>query len=159
MGAAATAEELVLRALLQRVAEASVAVEGSVVGSIQKGILVFLGVAAEDKPEDLEYLLKKIPALRIFPDTAGKMNLAVGESGGALLVVSQFTLLADTTKGNRPSFVPAAEPQKAKATYEMFLSRLRATGLKVECGVFGADMQVHLLNDGPVTIFLDSRER
>lgn len=147
-----------MRAVLQRVSEASVTVRGETVGSIGAGLLVLLGVAAEDEAADLEYLLKKIPALRIFPDGAGKMNKAVGEVGGAVLVVSQFTLIADTAKGNRPSFFGAAPPARAEALYGELVAGLRRQGLPVETGHFGADMQVRLLNDGPVTILLDSRE-
>lgn len=147
-----------MRAVLQRVAEASVTIDGEVVGQIGPGLLVLLGVAEEDAPEDLEYLLKKVPSLRIFPDAEGKMNLSVVDAKGAVLVVSQFTLIADTAKGNRPSFFRAAKPERAIPAYEEFVSRLRATGLPVETGRFGADMKVRLLNDGPVTILLDSRE-
>jgi len=145
-----------MRALVQRVSEASVKVNGSVVGEIGHGFLVLLGVADTDEAHDLEYLLKKVPALRVFEDSAGKMNLAVAEVGGSFLVVSQFTLLADTAKGNRPSFIRAARPEKAAYMYEEFVSRMKNTGLKVATGVFGADMKVHLVNDGPVTILIDS---
>ena len=148
----------IMRALLQRVKEASVEIEGEVVGAIGPGLLVFLGVAEMDEPEDLERLLKKVPALRIFGDEDGKMNLSVAESGGEVLVVSQFTLIADTAKGNRPSFFRAAKPEKANALYENFLAGLRAQGMKISAGRFGADMKVRLLNDGPVTILLDTRE-
>jgi D-tyrosyl-tRNA(Tyr) deacylase len=147
-----------LRALLQRVSEASVEIGGETVGAIGPGLLVFLGVAEEDEAADLEQLLKKIPSLRIFPDEAGKMNLSLSEAGGALLVISQFTLIADTTKGNRPSFFRAAKPAKAEAMYREFLASLKIGGLKVQSGRFGADMKVRLLNDGPVTILLDTRE-
>lgn len=147
-----------MRAVLQRVSEASVTVDGKVTGQIGKGFLVLLGIADNDEASDLDYLLRKIPALRVFEDEAGKMNLSVVDVKGALLVVSQFTLIADTAKGNRPSFIRAARPEKAIPIYEEFLAKLRATGLAVEAGVFGADMKVRLLNDGPVTIILDSRE-
>ena len=145
-----------MRALVQRVSQASVKVNGAVVGEIGHGFLVLLGVADSDETSDLEYLLKKVPALRVFDDPAGKMNLAVADVGGSFLVVSQFTLLADTAKGNRPSFIRAARPEKAGYMYEEFVSRLKNTGLKVATGVFGADMKVHLVNDGPVTILIDS---
>lgn len=145
-----------MRALVQRVSEASVTVEGRITGQIGRGLLVLLGVAETDQPADLDYLAKKLPALRIFEDEAGKMNLSVQEVKGELLVVSQFTLIADTRKGNRPSFIGAARPEKAIPIYEELVKRLRESGLKVETGLFGADMKVRLINDGPVTIMLDS---
>jgi D-tyrosyl-tRNA(Tyr) deacylase len=147
-----------VRALIQRVSSASVEVGGKFTGEIGKGLLVLLGVAEQDEPKDLDYLTKKVPLLRIFPDAEGKMNLSVQEAGGALLVVSQFTLIADTAKGNRPSFIGAARSEKAIPAYEEFVSRMRAGGIKVETGIFGADMKVSLVNDGPVTILLDSRD-
>jgi D-tyrosyl-tRNA(Tyr) deacylase len=146
-----------MKALLQRVSEANVTVNGKVTGAIGPGLLVFLGVAEGDEPKDLEYLLKKVPALRIFPDDAGKMNLSVADVKGSVLVVSQFTLIADTSGGNRPAFTGAAKPERAMAVYETFVERLRGFGLTVATGEFGADMKVRLLNDGPVTILLDSR--
>jgi D-tyrosyl-tRNA(Tyr) deacylase len=146
-----------MRALLQRVSEANVTVEGRVVGAIGPGLLVFLGVAEGDQPKDLEFLLKKVSALRIFPDEAGKLNLSVIDVKGSVLVVSQFTLLADTSSGNRPAFTAAAKPEIAAAVFETFVERLRALGLTVANGEFAADMKVRLLNDGPVTIWLDSR--
>lgn len=148
-----------MRALIQRVSEASVSVDGRMVGRIGHGLLIFLGVASTDTDNDLEFLLKKVPALRIFPDRDGKMNLSVSEAAGEALVISQFTLYADTIKGNRPSFFRAAAPEIANRYYETFLSRLGATGLRVQAGVFGADMKVSLMNDGPVTIMLDSKEK
>jgi D-tyrosyl-tRNA(Tyr) deacylase len=148
-----------MRALIQRVSESSVEVSGKSVAAISKGFLILLGVAEEDTDSDLDQLAKKIPALRIFPDAEGKMNLSVADIKGDLLVVSQFTLIADTAKGNRPSFFRAAKPEKANFLYEKFIEKMRATGLKVETGIFGADMKLRLLNDGPVTILLDTRER
>ncbi len=146
-----------MKALIQRVAEANVTVEGRVTGAIGPGLLVLLGVAETDEPKDLEFLLKKIPALRIFSDDAGKMNLSVQDVKGSILVVSQFTLIADTKGGNRPAFTGAAKPEKAIPVYETFIERLRGLGITVAAGEFGADMKVRLLNDGPVTLMLDSR--
>jgi D-aminoacyl-tRNA deacylase len=148
----------VMRAVVQRVSEAKVCVNGRVIGSISKGSLVLLGVQEGDTEQDLDYVVKKVTALRIFPDEAGKMNLSLEDIRGELLVISQFTLIADTAKGNRPSFFQAAKPELAKPMMERALQDFRKSGLKVETGEFGADMKVSLLNDGPVTILLDSRE-
>lgn len=145
-----------MRAVLQRVASASVTVEGRVTGEIGRGLLVLLAVAPGDTPEVAARLAAKIARLRIFSDPAGKMNLALAEVGGALLSVSQFTLYADTRRGNRPSFTGAARPEQGRALWMAFNAELRALGLQVEEGLFGADMQVALVNDGPVTIVLDS---
>lgn len=147
-----------MRAVIQRVSEASVTVEGKITGQIGAGMLVLLGVEMEDTESDLQFMLKKIVALRIFADADGKMNLALGDVGGQMLVVSQFTLLADTRKGNRPSFVKAAPPEQAQQMYEQFVSLVRHRQIHVETGIFAADMKVALVNDGPVTILLDSRE-
>ena len=147
-----------MRAVIQRVSEASVTVEGEFTGQISAGILVLLGVEMEDTETDLQFMLKKIVALRIFSDADGKMNLALGDVGGQMLVVSQFTLLADTKKGNRPSFVKAAPPEQAQQMYEQFVCLARQQQIRVETGIFAADMKVALVNDGPVTILLDSRE-
>ncbi len=147
-----------MRALLQRVSQASVLVAGREVGAIGRGFLLLLGVAEADTEADLDYLAKKIPALRVFPDPDGKMNLSLTDIRGALLVVSQFTLIADTRKGNRPSFFAAARPEKASQLYEAFVQRMREVGLEVATGIFAADMQVSLVNDGPVTILLDSKD-
>ncbi len=144
-----------MKALLQRVSEASVEIDGRVVGAIGKGLLVLLGVEAADGAAQADRLARKVAALRIFEDQAGKMNLSVREVGGSLLVVSQFTLLADLRKGNRPSFIAAALPAVAAPVYEHFCANLRAQGLVVATGRFGARMAVRLINDGPVTIWLD----
>lgn len=146
-----------MRAVLQRVRSASVTVDSRVVGAIEHGLLVFVGVAPDDGPEDLRYIATKIRELRIFADDAGRMNRSVVESNGAVLVVSQFTLYADTRKGRRPSFLGAAPPAMAEALYSDLVRSLRDSGLRVETGIFQADMQVALVNDGPVTILLDSR--
>jgi len=131
-------------------------VDGQVVGSIGLGFLVLVGAAQGDAPADVDYMAQKIATLRVFADSDGKMNLNVSEVGGQILVVSQFTLLGDCRKGRRPSFVHAAHPDQAIPLYEQFLDALRTRGLTVETGVFGADMKVELLNDGPVTLLLDS---
>jgi len=135
-----------------------VTVEGSVAGEIAAGLLVFVGVASDDGPTDVEYIVNKTRELRIFPDEHGRMNRSVVESGGAVLVVSQFTLQADCRKGRRPSFDGAAPGPIAKALYEDVVRRLRDADLQVRTGVFQADMDVELVNDGPVTILLDSRK-
>ena len=148
-----------MRALLQRVAEASVSVDGQVVGAIGRGLLVYVGVAAGDGSADIEYITSKIRDLRVFSDADGKMNLSVGEVGGSILLVSQFTLCGDVRKGRRPSFDGAEKPAAARERYEDTLASLRRTGLPVEAGVFQADMQVASVNDGPVTFWLDSSTR
>lgn len=146
-----------MKAVLQRVTRAAVEVDGQVVGRIGAGLLVLLGVAKSDGERDLLYIVEKIQTLRIFADHEGKMNRALGDVAGALLLVSQFTLLGDSTKGRRPGFDLAAPPDEARALYEGTVNRLRAAGVHVETGIFGAHMQVELLNDGPVTFLLDSR--
>jgi D-tyrosyl-tRNA(Tyr) deacylase len=147
-----------VRAVVQRVSRAEVRVDGRTTGSVDRGLAVLLGVAREDVEDDARALADKVAALRIFEDAAGKMNLAVAEVGGGVLVVSQFTLLGDARKGNRPSFVDAAPPERASALYERFCALLREKGLRVGTGVFRATMEVELVNDGPVTILLDSRK-
>ena len=147
-----------MKALLQRVTGASVSIDGEVVGEIGQGLVVFVGVAAGDSERDAQYLAKKTVNLRIFADEAGKFNLSALDVKGELLVVSQFTLLADTRKGRRPSFIDAASPAQADELFERFVQEARATGLKVDTGRFQRYMQVEIHNDGPVTIILDSRE-
>lgn len=144
-----------MRALLQRVAGASVAIDGETVAAIDQGLLVFLGVFPDDTPEDGEWLVEKVLGLRIFPDADRPMNRSVVEMGGGVLVVSQFTLAADVSRGRRPGFSTAAPPDLAERLYEDFLARLRARHAPVAAGRFGADMQVALVNDGPVTFLLE----
>ncbi|MBR5820439.1 MAG: D-tyrosyl-tRNA(Tyr) deacylase [Alistipes sp.] len=149
-----------MRLLIQRVKRASVEIEGIVKGAIEKGLLVLVGVTHEDTEEDLEYLAQKLLKLRIFDDEQGVMNLDVQQVAGELLVVSQFTLLASTRKGNRPSYIAAAPEAVSKPMYERFVARMESlTGRKVQTGEFGADMQIELINDGPVTIWIDSKNR
>lgn len=148
-----------MKALLQRVSRASVAVDNNVVGKIGTGMVILLGVASGDTEKDAKYLADKIIGLRIFGDKEGKFNLSAGETGGELLAVSQFTLLADTKKGRRPSFTEAAPPDVAEALFDKFVFLLGKSGLKVETGRFQAHMSVDIVNDGPVTIMLDSREK
>ncbi|NLY46497.1 MAG: D-tyrosyl-tRNA(Tyr) deacylase [Tissierella sp.] len=147
-----------MRAVIQRVKEAKVTVESEVVGSIEKGLLVFLGVGGEDHSKDLDYLVEKVLGLRIFQDENDKMNLSLLDVEGDLLVVSQFTLYGDVRKGKRPSFTDSAHPDLGEKYYEEFVQKARDKGVKVETGVFGADMDVSLINDGPVTILLDSKK-
>lgn len=146
-----------MRAVLQRVREAKVTVDGAVTGEIGAGFLVLLGVGKGDTEKDVDWMVDKIAGLRVFEDEAGKMNRSLLDTHKALLAVSQFTLFADTNKGRRPSFIDAMEPAEAKRLYELYCERSGAVGLKVARGVFAADMQVALVNDGPVTICLDSR--
>lgn len=148
-----------MRAVVQRVKEASVTIEGQLVGQIRQGFMILLGIHEEDSQEDVDYLVKKIAKLRVFEDDQGKMNLDIKAVSGSILSISQFTLYADTKKGNRPSFIKAARPETAFPLYEAFNQGLCAQGLKVETGEFGADMQVSLVNDGPVTIVFDTREK
>jgi len=148
-----------VKALLQRVTEASVSVGGEVVGRIGRGLVVLLGVAAGDTEKDAQYLAQKTVNLRIFPDEEGRFNLSTQDINGELLVISQFTLLADTRKGRRPSFIEAAPPEEAKKLFSHFVEQVQVTGLKVETGRFQAHMLVEIHNDGPVTIQLDSRDK
>lgn len=143
---------------MQRVTEARVEVAGKPVGEIGAGLLVLLGVARDDTRDDADYIADKTVNLRVFDDDEGKMNRSLSESGGALLVVSQFTLHGDVRRGRRPSYSDAAEPEKAKELYEYFVERVRSFGMQVETGIFQAMMKVSLTNDGPVTILLDSRK-
>lgn len=147
-----------MRVLLQRVTHASVTVEGRIIGKINLGLLLFLGVGQDDGESQVKTLVDKIVHLRIFEDDAGKMNRSLLDVHGEALVVSQFTLYADIRKGRRPSFTNAAPPAIAEPLVERFKDALTATGIKVETGIFGADMKVELLNDGPVTIWLDSSD-
>lgn len=156
---AATNRDLLMRAVIQRVTKASVTVDQQVVGEIAQGLLVLLGVEKEDEAKDLSYVVNKTLGLRIFEDDEGKMNRSLADIGGELLVVSQFTLLGNVRKGKRPSFVDAAEPSIANELYQQFVQQTRAAGVKTETGIFQADMAVELINDGPVTILLDSRKR
>lgn len=146
-----------MKCVIQRVLSASVSVGGKTVGSIDKGFLLLLGVAEGDTDADADKLANKIAAMRVFEDAEGKMNLSVKDVGGEILAVSQFTLCADCKKGNRPSFIGAMKPDGANRLYELFMALLKENGVKrVEHGIFGADMQVSLINDGPVTIILDT---
>jgi D-tyrosyl-tRNA(Tyr) deacylase len=147
-----------MRAVIQRVSSASVTVDGAVAGRIGAGLLVLLGVGKGDTEADAETLARKIVELRVFQDEAGKMNLSVKDTGGALLVVSQFTLYGDTRKGRRPSFDLAAPPEEARRLYEKFVEAARAQGVAVETGVFQAMMSVSLVNEGPVTFLVESRD-
>lgn len=149
-----------MRLLIQRVSRASVEIEGAVKGAIEKGFLVLVGVTHEDTEEDLEYLAQKLLKIRLFDDENGVMNLDLQQVGGELLIVSQFTLLASTRKGNRPSYIAAAPEAVSRPMYERFVQRMESlTGRKVQTGEFGADMQISLVNDGPVTIGIDSKNR
>jgi len=147
-----------MKAVIQRVTQASVEIDTRVVGQIDGGMLVLLGVANGDGEDDARYMVEKITTLRMFNDAQGRMNLAVADVGGTVLLVSQFTLLADTRKGRRPGFDGAAPPEEARLSYEMVIEGVRRRGIRVETGQFGAQMRVSLQNDGPVTFILDSRQ-
>lgn len=150
-----------MRAVIQRVSEANVKIDGHIVGSIDTGLLVLLGIAHDDQQTDIDYLIKKLIQMRLFSDSDGKMNVSLADIDGAILVVSQFTLHAKTKKGNRPSYIDAARPETAIPLYEKFISDLKEEiGIdNVATGEFGAMMQVSLVNDGPVTIIIDSKDR
>lgn len=148
-----------MKIVIQRVSKASVSVDGKVIGQINKGALIFLGVAKDDTENDAWYLTRKISELRMFADEQGKMNIGAKEAKAQFLVISQFTLYGNCKKGRRPSFDDAAPPQKGEGLYERFLELLKAEGFKVEAGVFGAMMDIELINDGPVTFILTSEER
>lgn len=148
-----------MRIVIQRVSKASVAVDEEVVGQIGRGFMVLVGVEEADSQEDVDYLVRKTANMRIFEDEEGKMNISLKDVGGQVLSISQFTLHANTKKGNRPSFVDAARPDHSLPLYEAYNEGLRQEGLTVETGEFGADMQISLINDGPVTIIIDSKDR
>lgn len=148
-----------MKIVIQRVSNASVEVEGLVVGAIGQGLMLLVGVEENDTQEDVDWLVKKVLDLRIFSDEEGKMNLSVKDIKGEILCISQFTLIADYKKGNRPSFIRAAKPDKAIPLFEYFKEQIKNSGLKTESGIFGADMKVSLLNDGPVTIVMDSKTK
>lgn len=148
-----------MRLLVQRTTEASVSINGTVHNSIEKGLVIFLGIETGDTEEDCNWLIQKISKLRIFNNGDGKINHSIKEVNGAFLVISQFTLHASTKKGNRPSYIRAAPPEIAIPLYEQFITKLESTGSQVSTGIFGADMKVRLTNDGPVTIWIDSKNR
>lgn len=147
-----------MRAVVQRVSKAIVSVDGDIVGKIGKGLLVFLGIGKDDNDDDLEYMVGKILGLRIFEDASGKMNLSLEDIDGDILIVSQFTLYGDVRKGRRPSFSTSAGPDTAENMYELFIRRCQERQINVEKGIFGADMDIELINDGPVTILVDSKK-
>lgn len=147
-----------MKAVIQRVKSAQVYVDGRLSGKIGNGLLVFVGVGKGDDENDVSYLVSKLPDLRIFEDTSGKFNLSLKELNGEILIVSQFTLYGDCKKGRRPSFTEAEEPTAAKILYERLINRLREQGIPIQTGEFQAKMEVHLVNDGPVTLLLDSRK-
>ena len=148
-----------MKAVIQRVSEANVKVDGNIVGEISKGLLLLIGIDEEDEKKDADWLVQKILSLRIFGDEEGKLNRSVMDISGGILCISQFTLIADYKKGNRPSFIKAAKPEKAIPLFEYFKTEISISGLKTESGIFGADMKVSLLNDGPVTIVMDSKTK
>ena len=147
-----------MKAIIQRVTKGTVTVKDEIVGRVGKGFVVFLGVGHEDNEEDARYLAKKISGMRIFEDNQGKMNLSLDQVAGGVLVISQFTLYGDTRKGNRPSFVGAAPPEQANRLYEYFIALIKEAGLPTESGIFQAEMQVEIYNDGPVTLVIESKK-
>ena len=148
-----------MKVVLQRVSESSVKVDNEIVGKIEKGLMLLIGVGETDENEDADWLVKKILDVRVFSDDAGKMNHSVKEINGEILCISQFTLISDYKKGNRPSYIKAAKPDKAIPLFEYFKEELKKSGLKIESGIFGADMKVSLINDGPVTLVFDSKTK
>ena len=148
-----------MKAVIQRVSEANVKVDGEIVGEISQGLLLLIGIDEEDEKADADWLVQKILNLRIFGDEDGKLNLSVLDISGEILCISQFTLIADYKKGNRPSFIKAAKPDRAIPLFEYFKTQIAQSNLKIESGIFGADMKVSLLNDGPVTIVMDSKTK
>jgi D-aminoacyl-tRNA deacylase len=149
-----------MRAVIQRVSKASCQVDGNITGSIDNGLLILLGVGIDDTHEDLQWMAQKIASMRIFSDDAGLMNKSITDIAGRILLISQFTLFAQTKKGNRPSFIRAAKPEMAIPMYEQMIKTLgELTATKIETGIFGADMKISLVNDGPVTIILDTKDR
>lgn len=148
-----------MRIVIQKIKSGAVRVQGQVTGQIEQGFLLYIGISPDDDESDLAYCVRKVSQMRLFEDQEGKMNLSLMDVGGAILSVSQFTLYADTKKGNRPSFASAAKPDYAQALYDRFNHLLRDLGIRVETGVFGAMMEVDAINDGPVTIWLDSKAR
>jgi D-tyrosyl-tRNA(Tyr) deacylase len=147
-----------MRVVAQRVSQAQVTVAGKTVGEIGRGLVLLIGVAESDEEADVDFVADKCVNLRIFEDEAGKMNRSLQDAGGAILAISQFTLLGDTRYGRRPSFIAAARPEKGQAFYEKFIARLRLYNISVQCGIFGAMMDVHLVNQGPVTLIVDSKK-
>ncbi len=148
-----------MKIVIQRVSESSVKVDGKIIGEIGTGFMLLCGIDESDENEDADWLVKKILDLRIFGDEEGKLNLSIKDIKGEILCISQFTLIADYKKGNRPSFIKAAKPDKAIPLFEYFKAELKKSGLKIESGIFGADMKVSLINDGPVTIVMDSKTK
>lgn len=148
-----------MRVVIQRVSEASVTIDSQITGQISKGFMILVGICPEDNLEDIHWLTQKIANLRVFGDEDGKMNLSITDIKGEILLISQFTLFASTKKGNRPSFIQSAKPEIAIPLYEQFINSLKETGIPIQTGTFGADMKVSLINDGPVTIIIDSKNK